>query len=75
MARRDEVRSRIASALSQPIERVRDEVQLADLVVESLTLVEMAIDLQEDFDVRLGHEELAGVETVGDLIALVAGPS
>lgn len=74
MARSNEVRARIASVLSQPAERVRDEVPLTDLVVESLTLVEMAIDLQEDFDVRLGHEELAGVKTVGDLVELVAGP-
>jgi len=73
MARANEVRARIASVLSQPAERVRDDVPLTDLVVESLTLVEMAIDLQEDFDVRLGHEELAGVETVGDLVELVAG--
>ena len=49
-------------------------MELADLVVESLALVEMAIDLQEDFDVRLGHEELARVKTVGDLVGLVARP-
>ena len=73
MSKRNQVRARIASVLSQPAERVRDEVLLTDLVVESLTLVEMAIDLQEDFDVRLGHDELAGVTTVGDLVALVAG--
>ncbi len=67
------VRARIASMLNQPARRVRDDVPLSDLVVESLTLVEMAIDLQEDFDVRFGHEELAGVQTVGDLVLLVAG--
>lgn len=68
-----EVRARIASVLNQSPERVRDEVPLSDLAVESLTLVEMAIDLQEDFDVHFGHEELAGVQTVGDLVALVVG--
>ena len=72
MAHANQVRARIASVLNQPAERVRDDTQLADLVVESLALVEMAIDLQEDFGVRLGHEELASVETVGDLVELVA---
>lgn len=67
------VRARIAAVLRQPADRVRDDVALADLAVESLTLVELAIDLQEDFAVRLGHEELAGVRTVGDLVTLVAG--
>jgi acyl carrier protein len=74
MALAREVRARIAAVLNQPAERVRDDVELADLVVESLALVEMAIDLQEDFDVRLGHEELARVKTVGDLVGLVARP-
>ena len=73
MAEPEEVRARIASVLNQSIERVRDDVPLSDLAVESLTLVEMAIDLQEDFDVRFGHEELAGVQTVGDLVVLVVG--
>ncbi len=75
MARANQVRARIASVLNQPAERVRDDALLSDLVVESLALVEMAIDLQEDFDVRLGHEELASVETVGDLVELVAKQS
>ena len=68
-----QVRARIASVLNQSPERVRDDVALSDLAVESLTLVELAIDLQEDFHVRFGHEELAGVQTVGDLVALVVG--
>jgi len=67
----EEIRTRIGSVLKQPAERIRDEVRLSDLVVESLALVEMAIDLQEDFGVRFGHEELARVETVGDLVRLV----
>ncbi len=73
MTEPEEVRARIAAVLKQPADRVRDDVTLADLAVESLTLVELAIDLQEDFDVRLGHEELAGVQTVGDLVSLIAG--
>ena len=72
MTEPEKVRARIAAVLKQPSDRVRDDVTLADLAVESLTLVELAIDLQEDFDVRLGHEQLAGVQTVGDLVSLIA---
>lgn len=73
MPTRDELRARIAAFLKQPVERLSDELALADLVVESLMLVELAIDLQEDYGVRLGHEELARVATVGDLVSLLAG--
>lgn len=72
MTRADEVRARIAAVLRLRVELIGDDVALADLAVESLALVEMAIDLQEEFKKRLGHEELARVTTIGDLIALVA---
>ena len=34
-------------------------------------LVEMAIDLQEEFDIIVTQEEFSGVTTFGDLVALV----
>jgi acyl carrier protein len=41
-------------------------------VAESFVLVEMAIELQEEFHVRLLQEDLNGVRTVADLTRLVA---
>ena len=44
---------------------------LSDLVMDSYRLVEMAIDLQDDYDVIFSQADLAAVTTVGDLADLV----
>ena len=68
----ESVRRRIAELLRQPLEKVADATELIDLVAESFVLVEMAIELQEEFHVRLLQEDLNGVRTVADLTRLVA---
>jgi acyl carrier protein len=67
----DEVMARIAEVLGIPDSRVRPEVPLADLVAESYPLVEMAIELQDDYDVIFTQADLSAVSTVGDLVELV----
>ncbi len=64
---------RIAGFLGQPIEKFGDEASLTDLVNDSFVLVEMVIELQEEFGVSFGHEELKDVKTVGDLGRLIEG--
>ena len=66
-----EVKSRIADVLNIPIDRVSEETNLKDLVSDSFLLVEIAIELQEDFQVRFSQEDLKVVHTVQDLIALI----
>lgn len=66
-----QVKARIAEVLHVPEERVRDDSELKDLVAESFVLVEMAIELQEDFRVRFSQEDLKVVRTVADLVALI----
>ena len=70
------MRSRIRPAhcqiLREPLEKVADATELIDLVAESFVLVEMVIELQEEFHVRLLQEDLNGVRTVADLTRLVA---
>lgn len=67
----EEVIARIAEVLGVPESRVRPEVALADLVAESYPLVEMAIELQDDYDVIFTQADLSAVSTVGDLAELV----
>lgn len=67
----EEVIVRIAEVLGVPAARVRPEVALADLVAESYPLVEMAIELQDDYDVIFTQADLSAVSTVGDLAELV----
>ena len=65
------VRARIGAFLKVPPERLGDEVPLQSLVAESFMLVQLVIDLQEEFPARLVQEDLAGVLTVGDLVRVV----
>jgi acyl carrier protein len=67
----EEVVARIAEVLGVPQARARPEVPLADLVAESYSLVEMAVELQDDYDVIFTQADLSSVSTVGDLVELV----
>ena len=66
------VRKRIADTLQLPLAKLPDERLLTDVVRESFAMVEMVIDLQEEFGVRLDQAELRQLKTVADLTALVA---
>jgi acyl carrier protein len=67
----EEIKNRIAEVLNISVERFNDETILKDLVTDSFLLVEMAIELQEDFQVRFSQEDLKEVGTIGDLIFLI----
>ena len=71
----EEIISRIAGTLGVDESRVRPDVALADLVSDSYRLVEMAIELQDDYDVIFTQADLSGVSTVADLAELVRSRS
>ena len=66
------VKQRIADTLQLPLAKLADERLLTDVVAESFAMVEMVIDLQEEFGVRLEQAELKKLKTVAELTALVA---
>ncbi len=66
------VRNRIAATLQLPLAKLADDRLLTDVVSESFAMVEMVIDLQEEFGVRLDQAELKQLKTVADLTALVS---
>ena len=67
----EEIRALMAEVLDVPASRVTDDVVLTDLVSDSFRLVEMAIELQEVYDVVLGQADLKDLRTVGQLAHLV----
>ena len=67
---REKIRARIAALLERDIEDITDATPLTELVVSSVMLVELIIDLQEEFDVRFGQAEMQQVASVGQLIDL-----
>jgi acyl carrier protein len=71
MTDKNQIKEKIASLLKQPISKLSDETLLTDLVVESFALIEMVIELQEEFKVRLVQDDLKNVKTVTDLTDLI----
>ena len=68
---RERVRDKIAEILGHTSEVVLDDAELTSLVNSSFLLVEMVIELQEEFDVRFQQVDMNEVATVGQLLDLV----
>ena len=73
MATRQDVRVKMAEFLRHPLHKVTDQAVLTDLVTDSMILVNMVIELQEDLGVRLVQDDLKDVKTVGQLLAVFEG--
>lgn len=71
MVENEEFKSRIAKFLKIAPERVKDDAVLTDLVNDSFALVDMVVELQEEYGARLTQENLKDVKTVNDLYVQV----
>ena len=64
-----EVARVIADVTGQPIENLKPGTSLlADLVLDSLSMYEIVIDLEERFDVQISDSDIDRVETIGDVV-------
>jgi acyl carrier protein len=66
----EKIKKQIAEILKQPMHKLQDDALLTNLVTDSFVLVDMVIELQEEFGVTLVQEDLRDVQTVGDLVNL-----
>lgn len=66
-----DVRDRIASQTNRPVGEVGLDTPLADLVVDSIDVIEIAIELEEEHDVWFEDTDLDRITTIADLVALV----
>jgi acyl carrier protein len=71
MNQQQSVRQKIAEVLELDEQGVDDAMVLTDLVSSSFRLVELIIELQEEFDVRFQQSDMHDVTTVGQLVQLV----
>lgn len=69
------VAQRISETLSIPVTDLSRETTLRDLAADSFMLVEMAVDLQEEFDAMFTQAELREVANLGQLVDLLHGPT
>jgi acyl carrier protein len=69
----DAVAARLSALLSVPAAKLTPRTCLADLAADSFELVEIVIDLQEEFGVTFTQADLRPVLTLGDLVTLLRG--
>ena len=72
---REQIEQRVIDALvefGEEREKVTPQARFADLEVDSLDLVELAQIAEDEYGVELTDADLEGLETVGDVIELIA---
>ncbi|OCN04575.1 acyl carrier protein [Erysipelotrichaceae bacterium MTC7] len=68
----EDVKKVLVEAINVDADDVKPEANLKDdLGIDSLSAVELALELETEFDVRIEDEELAKLETVQDIIDIV----
>jgi acyl carrier protein len=68
----EQVKKVLIDAIHVDEELVTLEANLKDdLNIDSLAAVELALELETEFDVRIEDEELAKLETVSDVVNIV----
>ncbi|MDG2308158.1 MAG: acyl carrier protein [Candidatus Binatia bacterium] len=72
MSNLDRARNLVAEVLRVPPERIEPETQLNDVAqLDSLSLVEIASALDEEFDIRVPSDDLGSAKSLNDILAIV----
>lgn len=72
---KEQIEQRVIDALvefGEEPEKVTAQARFEDLEVDSLDLVELAQIAEDEYGVELSDADLEGLETVGDVIGLIA---
>lgn len=68
----ERVRKIVADHFGRSLETLRDDHTFDDdLRSDSLDLVEVAMAIEEEFNIEISDDDLAYVDTIGDAVALV----
>lgn len=68
----DKVRAHLAAELEVDAGRISEQTRFRDdLDADSLDLYELVMELEDSYGIRVGEEEAARIETVGDAVDFV----
>ncbi|WP_290062223.1 acyl carrier protein [Amycolatopsis solani] len=68
----EQVARRVAELTATPAERLTRDTTIRELLPDSFAFIEVAVDLQEEYDVVLTQDDLEDLRTLGDLERLLA---
>lgn len=72
MAVADQVKELISKQLNKPVEEVTEEKEVVkDLGADSLDVVEMLMNLEEETGISISEDDAVNIKTVGDIISLI----
>ncbi|CAN5157113.1 MAG: acyl carrier protein [Nocardioidaceae bacterium] len=76
MATTEDIRSTLAEIVNDVAGIPAEDVQLDksftdDLDVDSLSMVEVVVEAEEKFDVKIPDDEVKNLKTVGDAVAFI----
>ena len=68
----DQIKKVLVEALNVDEEEIKPEAKLnEDLGIDSLAAVELALELENEFGIRIEDEELANLVTVQDVMDII----
>ncbi|MEG0076801.1 acyl carrier protein [Anaerorhabdus sp.] len=70
----EKIKDVLVETLNVDAELITPEASLKDdLGIDSLAAVELSLELESNFDIKIEDEELVQLKTVGDIEKLLAG--
>jgi acyl carrier protein len=67
----DRVSGVLTTICGVPADRIRPDVALSDLKLDSLALIEVALGLQKEFEVEVDEDRVADASSVAELVTIV----
>ena len=68
----EKIKELIAKQLNKPVSEVTDEKEVVkDLGADSLDVMEMLMNLEEEFNITVPENDAVNIKTVGDIVKLI----
>ena len=68
----EKIQELIAKQLNKPVSEITDEKEVVkDLGADSLDVMEMLMNLEEEFNITVPEDDAMGIKTVGDIVKLI----
>ena len=70
----EKVAKLLAEQFGLEVEEITEDMGMDDLGADSVDLVELSMNLEEEFDIEeMSEEDIASIHTVGDLVNYLRG--
>ncbi len=72
MTTAEKVKELVSKQLNKPVEEITEEKEVVkDLGADSLDVVEMLMNLEEEFGITVPEEVAVNIKTIGDIIKII----